>query len=75
MQEQKTTSGFHRRFPLLADAHDLVEDALRYFPFRRLRNVNDFVARNDSYLVAIGIESNAFARDIVDHDGVELLGS
>src|ERR1700734_4117023 len=74
MQERKTASGFHKRLTLLADAHHLVEDALRYFPFRGLRNFNHVIARNDSYLVAIRVETKSFAGNIVDHDGVELLG-
>jgi len=74
MQRRETVSGFHWRLALLADANNLVENALRDFPLRGLRNFNDFITGDDSHFVAIGVESNAFAGNVVDYDGVELLG-
>src|ERR1700688_5124242 len=62
------------RFAPLAQAHDLIEHSLRNFPFRRLGNLHDFVVRDDGYLIAIGVESDPFASNIVHYDGVELLG-
>jgi hypothetical protein len=74
MQEGETRSGFHRRLTPLADADNLIEYALGHFPLRGLRDFDDLVVSNDGHFIAIGIEADAFAGDVVDHDGVELLG-
>src|SRR5580704_16500421 len=74
MQEGKTRSGFDWRLAPLANPDDLIEDALCHFPLGGLGHFDDFVVSNDGDLVAVRIEADAFARDIVDYNGVELLG-
>ena len=58
---------------MLAEAHDLVEDALGDFPLGGFGNFDHFVAGDDGDGVAVGIEADAFARNVVDDDGVEIL--
>ena len=65
----------HHRLPAVTQAHNLVEYPLRNFPLGRLRNLDDLVLRNDGHFIAIGVEADAFAGDVVDYDGIELLGS
>ena len=57
-----------------ADAHNLVENALRHFPLRGLGNFDDLVVSDDGHFIAIGVEADAFAGNVVDHDGVEMFG-
>ena len=57
---------------MLAEADDLVEDALGYFPLCGFGDFDDLVAADDRHRVAVGIETDAFARDVVDYDGVEI---
>ena len=56
---------------VLAEADDLVEHALGDFPLGGFGDFDHFVVGDDGDGVAVGIEAHAFARDIVDHDGVE----
>ena len=58
---------------MLAEADDLVEDALGNFPLGGFGDFDDFVAADDGDRVAIGIEADAFAGNVVDHDGIEIL--
>src|SRR5579863_9872797 len=74
IQKGETNSGLHRRLAALADADDLIENALRHFPFGGLGHFDHFVMTDDRNLIALGIEADALARDIIHHDGIELLG-
>ena len=56
-----------------AQANHLIEHALRDFPLGGLGNFNHFVLGDDGDSVAIGVEADAFARDIIHHDGIERL--
>ena len=56
----------------MAEADDLVEDALCHFPFGGFGNFDHLVTGDDGDGVAVGIEADAFARNIVDYDGVEI---
>src|SRR5208282_60016 len=67
-------SGLHRGFAALANAHNLVENALRHFPLGGLGNVDDLVVGNDGHFIAIGVEADAFAGNVIHDDGIELLG-
>jgi len=58
---------------VFAQANHLFEHALGNFPLRRFGNINDVVAGDDGDGVAVGVEANSFAGDIVDHDRVERL--
>ena len=49
----------------------LVEDALGDFPLRSFGNVDHFFLRDDGDGVAVGIEADAFARDVIGDDGVQ----
>src|SRR5579863_5070289 len=63
---------FYRRLALLAQAHHLVEDALRHFPLRGLGNLDDFVMGEDSGGIAVGVEADALAGNIIYDDCVEM---
>ncbi len=67
-------SGFHRRFAPLPQPNDLIEDALSHFPFRGLGDFDNLIVGDDGDFVAIGIEADAFAGNVVDHDRVQSLG-
>ena len=56
---------------MLAQADDLVEDALGDFPFRGFGDFDDLVVGNDGDGVAVGVETYAFAGNVIDDDGVE----
>ena len=58
---------------MLAEADDLVEDALGDFPLGGFGDFDDFFASDDGDGVAVGVEADAFAGNVVDHDGVEVL--
>ena len=53
---------------------NLIEHTLRNFPLGSFWNFDDLVVSDDGHFVALGVESDAFARNIVDHDRVEVLG-
>ena len=57
-----------------AQLYDLIEDALGYLPLGSFGNFDDFVVGDDGDRVAIGVEADAFAGDVVDDDGVEGFG-
>ena len=57
---------------MLAHAHDLVEDALGDFPLRGFGDFDYFVAGDDGDRIAVGVETDAFAGNIVDDDGVKI---
>ena len=57
---------------MVSQLYDLIQDALCDLPFRRFGHVDDFVTGNNGDGVAVGIESNALARDIIDDNRVEL---
>ena len=44
-----------------------------HFYFRSLGNLDDLVAADDGHRVAVRIEAHALARNVIDHDGVEIL--
>src|SRR5579859_93324 len=72
-ERQKNNSGFHGRFAVLAELHNLVEDALGYFPLRGFRDFNNLITRDDGDRVAVRVKADAFARYVVDDDRVEML--
>ena len=53
----------------------MVKDALSDFPLGGFGDFNYFVARDDGDGVTVGVETDTFARDVVDHDRVEILGN
>ena len=57
---------------MLAQAHDLVEDALGDFPLGGLGDFDDLVVSNDRHFVALGIEADAFAGYVVHYDAIEM---
>ena len=67
------SSGFHRRPAPLANLDDLIEHALRHFPLRSLWHFGDLIVRDDGDFIAIGVETDAFAGYVVDHNGVKVL--
>ena len=59
-------------FALLAQPRNLVENSLGYFPLRGFGDFDHIVARNDCYGVAVGVEADAFARDIIDDNRIQI---
>ena len=57
-----------------AEADNLVEYALSYFPFRGFGNFHNFVMTDDGDRVAVGVKAYALAGNVVYYDGVERLG-
>jgi hypothetical protein len=57
----------------LAQLHHLVEHALRDFPLRGLGDFDNFVMGNDCDCVAVGIEANALARNVIHDNRIERL--
>src|SRR5580704_5912081 len=55
----------------LSELYYLVQYAVGYFPFRGFGNLDHFAVRDDRDRVAVGIETNALARDVVYHDCIE----
>ena len=66
-------SSIDGRLPPLPEANDLIEDALGDFPLGGFRDIDDLITRNDGDGVAIGVEPHSFARDVIDHNRVEVL--
>ena len=64
---------FYRRFALLAKPHNLVENALRHFPLRSLRNFDDLFVADNSNRVAVRVESHTLVGNIIDDNGGEIL--
>jgi hypothetical protein len=62
-----------RGLAVVAEADDLVENALGDFPFGGFGNFDNFVVADDGDFVAVGIEADAFAGNVVDDDGIEIL--
>ena len=58
-------------FAGLTDVDDLVKNSLGYFPLCGFGNFYDFIVGDDGDRVAIGVETYAFTRDVIDYDGVE----
>src|ERR1035437_1443083 len=52
-------------FPQL---YNLVEHPLRNFPLRGLGNLDYFALGDDGDRVAVGIEANTLARNVIDYD-------
>src|SRR5580704_500710 len=59
--------GFYWGFAGLAQADDLIQDALRDLPLCCFGNFDYFVARDDGDSVAVGVEAYAFARRSEEH--------
>ena len=49
-----------QRFAVLTQAHDLIEDALGYFPLRAFGDFDNLVTGDDSHGVAVLIKTYAF---------------
>ena len=60
---------------LLANLGNEVEHTLRDFEFRRNRHVDDAVGSDDGDGVVLGAETDVGAGDVVEDDGVALLGA
>ena len=56
----------------MAETYYLVEDALGYFPLRGFRDLDDLIVSDNRDSVAVGIEPDAFAGNVVDYDGIEV---
>src|SRR6202158_1574524 len=65
-----TRSG-HADTAALSQLHYLVEHAVRNFPFRGLGDLDYFALRDDRDCVAVGIKTDAFARNVIHYDCVE----
>src|SRR5436305_3308200 len=65
--------GFDGGLSVLAEPDYLVQHSLGDFPLRGFWDFHDFIPGNDGNGIAIGVESYALARDIIDDDGVEIL--
>src|SRR5579864_4379268 len=66
-------SGLDRSFPLLAQLRQQVEHSLRDFQLRGLGNLADFLPRNDGDSVAFRIKAQAFPRDVIHDDRIQVL--
>jgi hypothetical protein len=71
---RNSLSGFHRRLAPLAKPDNLIQDALRHFPLRGLGDLDDLVVGNDRHFIAVRVETDTFAGDVVDHDSIEVFG-
>jgi len=69
---RNSPSGFHRRLAPLANPDNLIQNALRHFPLRGLGDLDDLVVGNDRHFIAVGVETDTFAGDVVDHDSIEV---
>src|ERR1700686_2314640 len=65
-----TRSG-HADTAALPQLHYLVQHAMRDFPLRGLGNLDYFAVRDDRDCVAVGIKTDAFARNVIDDNCVE----
>src|SRR5947209_2545859 len=65
--------GFDGGLSVLAEPDYLVQHSLGDFPLRGFWDFHDFIPGNDGNGIAIGVESYALARHIIDDDGVEIL--
>src|SRR5260221_14785908 len=63
----------HADAAALPQLHYLVEHTVRNFPFRGLGDIEYFALRDDSDGIAVGIKTDAFARNVIDYDCVERL--
>jgi len=58
----------------LAQAGYLVEHTLGDLPLGGFRHFDHFTLGDDGNCVPVGVEANAFPRDIIDHDSIERFG-
>jgi hypothetical protein len=70
---EELTLGFDWRFAVLPQLCDLIKNALGHFPLGGFGDFDHFFASDDGHGIAVGIEADAFTRNVVDHDCVEVL--
>src|SRR5271157_3974620 len=59
------------RHDSLSQLNDLVQHTMGNFPFRGLRNLNHFTGRDNRDRVAVGIETDALAENVVYDNRIE----